>query len=101
MIHHFLNGVDALFGHANLRTPGWLDRALSLVLVTPRFHHVHHAAGETDYNNNLGIVFTVWDRLFGTYRARDTAWLETMSIGVEGCETNRRFTLPWLLAPPR
>ena len=37
-----LNGT-ALFNHANLRLPLWLDRVVRLVLVTPDMHRVHHS----------------------------------------------------------
>lgn len=42
---------------------GWLDR----VLVTPSNHRVHH--GQNDYciDRNYGGIFSVWDRMFGTY----------------------------------
>jgi sterol desaturase/sphingolipid hydroxylase (fatty acid hydroxylase superfamily) len=42
---------------------GWLE----WFLVTPRYHHVHHSADPAHYTRNLAPVFSVWDRLFGTY----------------------------------
>lgn len=55
--------------HADARiAPTWLD----WVLVTPRFHHWHHAAAERAHNRNFGTVLSVWDHLFGTaVRAQD------------------------------
>lgn len=44
---------------------GW--RWLEQVFVTPRYHHIHHSADPQHHNKNIGIFFTVWDRLFGTY----------------------------------
>jgi sterol desaturase/sphingolipid hydroxylase (fatty acid hydroxylase superfamily) len=49
--------------HANARLPLPL---VDCVLVTPSFHHWHHAADEIAHGRNLGSVLTVWDRLFGT-----------------------------------
>ena len=40
-------------------------------IVTPRFHHWHHAAESVAHGRNLGSVFSVWDRLFGTELAMD------------------------------
>ena len=54
--------------HANIRVNlGAAEQAL----ITPNYHRVHHGArGLT--NKNLGFVFTVWDRLFGTYVSAQT-----------------------------
>jgi hypothetical protein len=37
------------------------------LLVTPRFHFVHHSAKQHVANSNYGFVFSAWDRIFGTY----------------------------------
>jgi sterol desaturase/sphingolipid hydroxylase (fatty acid hydroxylase superfamily) len=49
--------------HANarLRVP-----LLGAVVVTPAFHHWHHAADEQAHDRNFGMFLSVWDRLFGT-----------------------------------
>ncbi len=43
----------------NLGPAEWL-------IITPNFHRVHHGARGLS-NKNLGFVFTLWDRIFGTY----------------------------------
>lgn len=45
----------------------WPTGRLERVLVTPRYHHVHHSADPAHYTRNLAPLFSVWDRLFGTY----------------------------------
>ncbi|HEX2056254.1 MAG TPA: sterol desaturase family protein [Nitrospiraceae bacterium] len=45
----------------------WRSRWLEWVFVTPRYHHVHHGDQPSLYMRNFGVVFTFWDRLFGTY----------------------------------
>jgi sterol desaturase/sphingolipid hydroxylase (fatty acid hydroxylase superfamily) len=36
------------------------------ILITPDYHRIHH--GARGYaRRNLGFVFTIWDRMFGTY----------------------------------
>jgi sterol desaturase/sphingolipid hydroxylase (fatty acid hydroxylase superfamily) len=56
--------------HANLRVPRQIDRMLRWVIVTPSVHVIHHSALREETDSNYGIVFSVWDRLFGTYRER-------------------------------
>ncbi len=45
----------------------WHSGRLESVIVTPRFHHVHHSADPAHAGKNLGVLFSVWDRAFGTY----------------------------------
>jgi sterol desaturase/sphingolipid hydroxylase (fatty acid hydroxylase superfamily) len=49
--------------HANvkLRAP-----RLGRVLVTPAFHHWHHAVEERAHDKNFGMLLSLWDHLFGT-----------------------------------
>jgi sterol desaturase/sphingolipid hydroxylase (fatty acid hydroxylase superfamily) len=37
-------------------------------LVTPSQHRVHHAINSIYIDKNFGLIFCVWDRLFGTYQ---------------------------------
>ena len=55
------------FNHANIELPRWTDRLLSLIIVTPNMHHVHHHYVLPVTNTNYGNIFPYWDRLFGTY----------------------------------
>jgi sterol desaturase/sphingolipid hydroxylase (fatty acid hydroxylase superfamily) len=51
-------------------------------LVDSRYHRVHHSLEEQHFEKNFGIVFTLWDRLFGTaYFPNEDEWPET---GIEG-----------------
>lgn len=59
--------VQDLFEHANLRIPESADRMLRLLIVTPAMHHAHHSEAIQKQNTNFGTVFSLWDRLFGTY----------------------------------
>jgi len=51
--------------HSNLRVP--FAARLERLLVTPRFHFVHHSAREQVANSNYGFIFSLWDRMFGTF----------------------------------
>jgi sterol desaturase/sphingolipid hydroxylase (fatty acid hydroxylase superfamily) len=59
------------FNHANIQMPKKLDRALSLVFVTPYMHKVHHHYTQPYTDMNYGNIFAVWDRLFGTFAQVD------------------------------
>ena len=57
-----LGVVNAVFQHANLRTP----RALAWLIQRPEAHSIHHAVHGWNYSD-----FPLWDLLFGTYRQAD------------------------------
>lgn len=59
--------VQDYLQHANLRFPESADRLLRMLIVTPATHRVHHSEELVRQNANFGTVFTIWDRLFGTY----------------------------------
>lgn len=45
----------------------WRSRWIERVFVTPRYHHIHHSTDAALHDGNYGAVFSIWDRLFGTY----------------------------------
>jgi sterol desaturase/sphingolipid hydroxylase (fatty acid hydroxylase superfamily) len=60
--------VTGLFLHANVR---WRWRPLHRVVITPEFHHWHHADEPTAHNSNYSVFLPLWDLLFGTYYMPD------------------------------
>ncbi len=57
-----------LWIHANVRIHPGVDRWLAWLLVTPSVHRLHHRALQSECACNFGLVLTIWDRVFGTYR---------------------------------
>ena len=43
---------------------GWIGR---WVLVSPVAHRIHHSDLPEHHDRNLGHVFIIWDRIFGTW----------------------------------
>jgi sterol desaturase/sphingolipid hydroxylase (fatty acid hydroxylase superfamily) len=41
---------------------------LEKILVTPSHHRVHHAINKEYLDKNLGQIFIIWDKLFGTFQ---------------------------------
>jgi sterol desaturase/sphingolipid hydroxylase (fatty acid hydroxylase superfamily) len=90
-----LLAVVSMFQHSNVRLAGWLERPLSLVIVTPSIHWVHHHAWRADTDSNYATVLSVWDRLFGS--RSPTIRTPSMPIGVEGM---RDLGIPGLVKRP-
>ncbi len=57
----------AYFSHANMNMPLWLDKALSYVIITPNMHKFHHHVERPWTDSNYGNIFSIWDRIFGTF----------------------------------
>ncbi|HNP21406.1 MAG TPA: sterol desaturase family protein [Panacibacter sp.] len=67
MMYQTLSAVTSQFNHANIQMPEWLDKLLRFVLVTPNMHRVHHHFVRPQTDSNYSNIFSVWDRVFGTY----------------------------------
>jgi sterol desaturase/sphingolipid hydroxylase (fatty acid hydroxylase superfamily) len=90
----------AMFNHANIALPAWLDRALRLLIVTPDMHRVHHSVRFREHDSNYGFNLSAWDRLFRTYTAEPEAGHEGMSIGLPPYQTEAPTRLTWSLLLP-
>ena len=53
--------------HANIVLPSWLDKALSYLFITPNMHKFHHHYERPWTDTNFGNIFSLWDRMFGTF----------------------------------
>ena len=58
--------LNTLFQHSNVRLPIAVEGWLSLVLVTPRMHGIHHSQIREENNSNWSSVLSCWDRLHGS-----------------------------------
>lgn len=67
MLYQSLSAVLSQFNHANIRLPLWLDNVISWVIISPNMHKVHHHYKQPQTDSNYGNIFSIWDRLFGTY----------------------------------
>ena len=75
MIYQTILTIFVAFTHANISLPIWLDKGMSYILVSPNMHKVHHHWKQPYTDSNYGAVFSVWDRLFGTYLELDKSKL--------------------------
>lgn len=82
LIFEIVLSSASLFEHSNLRLPQRLDRALRTVIVTPDMHRVHHSVFTGELNRNFGFSFSLWDRLFASYRAQPRDGHLGMRIGL-------------------
>lgn len=74
-----LEAAQNNFMHAN--AGGRWVRRLEWLLITPRAHAIHHSDDPAHSAKNLGSLFSIWDRLFGTYVDPDDVDLRALTFG--------------------
>lgn len=65
-----------VINHTNIKFPLWYEKIVGLVFITPNRHRVHHSSYQPETDSNFGDVFSIWDRLLGTYKKADVEKLE-------------------------
>lgn len=66
-LYQTLSVVSTQFTHANISLPVKLDTFLSYFIVSPNMHKVHHHYMLPYTDSNYGNIFSIWDRIFGTF----------------------------------
>jgi sterol desaturase/sphingolipid hydroxylase (fatty acid hydroxylase superfamily) len=101
VVFELLLNASSMFNHSNVRIPMAIERALRWLLVTPDMHRIHHSIDRGETNSNFGFNLSLWDRLFGTYRAQPRAGHEAMIIGIPDIRDPAECaTLAGMLAMP-
>lgn len=66
-LYQTLSVISTQFTHANISLPTKLDSFLSYFIVSPNMHKIHHHYVLPYTDSNYGNIFSIWDRLFGTF----------------------------------
>ncbi|WP_417876782.1 sterol desaturase family protein [Winogradskyella sediminis] len=80
MIYQAMSLIFTQLTHANIKMPKGLDKALSYVIVSPDMHKIHHHYRLPYTDSNFGNIFSIWDRILGTYMYMDR---EKLIYGVD------------------
>ena len=99
-IYRVWSALHGMCEHANVRLPQWLDTAITFVFSSPNMHKIHHSRHQRFTDRNYTNIFSIWDRLGGTFtpskHGRDVVY------GLEGEDVaERQSTLGLLKAPFR
>lgn len=95
-----LLSLGALFTHADFAFAPAVDRLLRILVVTPSMHRIHHSALRIETDSNYGFHLSIWDRLFGSYRAEPSTPERNLRIGLEHFREARDQRVPALLLQP-
>ena len=97
IIFEILLNACAIFNHANLRLPRWIERPLRQIMVTPALHRIHHSVLETETNTNYGFSVIWWDKIFRTYTDTPEG---VLTLGLDEYQTDAPSGLWWSLSAP-
>ena len=73
-----------LFQHSNIDIPYSLEKRMRYVFLTPNLHKLHHSKDPKQVNHNFGVIFSFWDRFFGTLLSEEEQDKHEISYGVAG-----------------
>jgi sterol desaturase/sphingolipid hydroxylase (fatty acid hydroxylase superfamily) len=79
-MYQTLSVVATQFTHANICLPKKIDKLMSLILVSPDMHKIHHHYKLPYTDSNYGNIFSIWDRIFGTFSYMER---ETIIYGID------------------
>lgn len=97
LLYRILTVLFTYFSHADIKLPLWLDKGISLVFISPNMHkfHHHHVMPWTD--TNFGNIFSIWDRIFGTYVYENT---DDIVYGVDILDAEKSEDILYQLKAP-
>ena len=97
VIYQTLSAINALVEHSNIKLNARIENILRKIIVTPDVHKVHHSSDQKFTDSNYSNIFSIWDRLFGTYQKTNET--EKLTYGLDtNSEKNKGF-LNLLLLP--
>ena len=97
MIYQTLVVLSTAFTHANIALPKKIDAAISWILVSPNMHKVHHHYVRPQTDSNYGNIFSIWDRLFGTF---DATPMENLRYGLDVLDDSTDQSIAYQLKVP-
>lgn len=80
--------------HCQLRTQPEEVCAIDLTFLLS----IHHSREQNETDSNYSKIFSIWDRIFGTYTA--TADFDRLRHSLNGFDDREKQTLPALLKLP-
>jgi len=97
--YRLVSALNGLLEHVNVRLWQPLDSLLSLGVVTPNMHKVHHSRRREETDSNYGNLFSLFDRVLGTFtpsrRVADVVYGIAGHDAPEQQRLGRLFPLPF------
>ncbi|MDG2000454.1 MAG: sterol desaturase family protein [Alphaproteobacteria bacterium] len=99
IIFEIILNASSIFNHGNIKIKRKYDLNFRKLIVTPNMHRIHHSEEEKETNSNYGFNFSIWDRVFGTYR-ENSAKGDDLIVGLEEFKDKNTSSIFMLLFKP-
>lgn len=92
--------IHDAFAHASIRIPRGVEKWFGYIFVMPIMHRAHHSIDFNYGNANYGSIFSIWDRLLGTYKPKEVSKVNPMIFGVDLSKTPKDNSFQSFLVNP-
>ena len=98
VLYRIWSALHGLTEHANIRLPQWLDTGITWLFSSPNMHKIHHTRDAALADRNYTNIFSLWDRVFGTFTPSRLG--REITYGLEGYDAADQQTIAGLLTLP-
>ncbi|MFC1523676.1 sterol desaturase family protein [Thermodesulfobacteriota bacterium] len=67
LLFEILVNLSIEFHHSSIRIHKGFEQLWITLFVPPSMHRIHHSVKIKERDSNYGVLFSFWDRLFGTF----------------------------------
>jgi len=100
IVNEVLFAGVAFLNHGNWSLPAPVEKVARLLITTPDVHRIHHSTVEKESLSNYGALFTLFDRLFGTFVEQPEKGHHAIELGVKGMLHEEKLELTNMLKDP-
>ena len=96
-VYMLVFSFNTFLGHSSTKVI--YPKPISWIFMSPSLHWIHHSNDPAHYDKNFGLVFTFWDRLFGSYLS-EAHIVDITAFGVTNSQYNKFHPIySWLALP--
>ena len=99
IIFEIILNASSIFNHGNIKITEKYDIMLRKLIVTPNMHRIHHSKEEKETNSNYGFNFSIWDKVFGTYK-KNAEKGNNLILGLEEFKDPKTKSIYMLMLKP-
>jgi sterol desaturase/sphingolipid hydroxylase (fatty acid hydroxylase superfamily) len=77
-----------------------MEKWFGYIFVMPVMHRSHHSIDVTYGDANFGSIFSMWDRLLGTYKQKEDSKTNSTVFGVDISKTPKENSMQSFLINP-
>jgi sterol desaturase/sphingolipid hydroxylase (fatty acid hydroxylase superfamily) len=70
IIYEVLFFASIVIHHSNISISEKNDAFYRILFSSPRMHRIHHSRRNEETNSNYGSLFSIWDKIFHSYKSK-------------------------------